>query len=213
MFLKKYKLNLIISTLFLVTMAYIESAVVVYLRALYYPSGFRFPLIDIPLFILYVEIGREIATIVMLWSVARLISKNYRECFAFFMYNFGMWDIWYYIWLKILINWPYSLLEWDVLFLIPLTWIGPVLAPLIVSLTLIFTSFVLLKHEYQNKPVYFKRKDWFLEILAGLIIILSFLWETDSIISKRIPASYPWWLFISGLGLGIIVFWRKVKKK
>jgi hypothetical protein len=210
--LNTYKPHLIVSTLFLIAMAYIEAAIVVYLRAAYYPSGFQFPLIDVPLAILLTEIGREVATIVMLWTVARLISKTGRECFAFFAYNFGVWDIWYYIWLKILINWPSSLLEWDVLFLIPLPWIGPVLAPVIVSAALIFSALVILKHEAQKKPVILGKAGWFLEILAGIIIVLSFLRETNTIITKEVPQDYPWWLFISGLGLGIVVFWRRVKK-
>src|ERR1700682_679599 len=35
-------------TIYVVAMAYVESAVVVYLRALYYPHGFDFPLATMP---------------------------------------------------------------------------------------------------------------------------------------------------------------------
>jgi hypothetical protein len=42
---------------------YIWSAVVVYLRALYYPRGFGFPLEEMSLFIYLIEVGREAATI------------------------------------------------------------------------------------------------------------------------------------------------------
>ena len=128
-------------------MAYLESAVVVYLREIYYPNGFSFPLQEITPFILIIEIGREIATIIMLFAVSYFMSKNKRELFAFFSFNFGMWDIWYYIWLKLLLDWPQSLLTWDVLFLIPVPWIAPVLAPILVSVSLIIASLIILKLE------------------------------------------------------------------
>ena len=193
-------------------MAYLESAIVVYLRALYYPSGFQFPLFDVPLSILLTEIGREIATIIMLWAVAKLISNNKRQCFAFFIYNFGIWDIWYYIWLKILINWPSSLLEWDILFLIPVPWVSPVLAPILISISFIFVGWLILKYEYRNKPIPINIKDWLIEILAAFIIILSFLWETKVVIEKGIPQYYPWWLLIFAMALGLFVFFRKFKE-
>jgi hypothetical protein len=193
-------------------MAYLESAVVVYLRIQYYPGGFHFPLVDIPIPILLIEIGREVATIIMIWSVAKLISKSRQECFAFFIYIFAIWDICYYLWLKLFIDWPGSLLEWDVLFLIPVPWIGPVLAPVIVSLSFILTAYLILKYEYKNKRIPLTKKDWMLEIGAGLIIVFTFFWETGTSISKGIPQYYPWWLFIATMILGLFVFFRRLHK-
>ena len=46
------------SAVFFVALAYIESSVVVYLRALYYPQGFGFPLEEMSLFIYLTEAGR-----------------------------------------------------------------------------------------------------------------------------------------------------------
>ncbi|HEX7880229.1 MAG TPA: hypothetical protein VF720_12515, partial [Candidatus Eisenbacteria bacterium] len=118
-------------------MGFLEAAVVVYLRLLYYPSGFDFPLVLLPSITVGVELGREAATIVMLWGVAELTGRNGVERFGWFSILFGVWDIIYYVALKAVLDWPASLLTWDVLFLIPLVWTGPVLAPVIVSIGLI----------------------------------------------------------------------------
>jgi len=103
--LKKHILNY---TIFAIAMAYLEAVVVVYLRELYYPDGFHFPLILIPAEIAWIEIGREAATIVMLWMVATLAAKNFRQKFAWFIFNFAVWDIFYYVWLKVMLDWPQS---------------------------------------------------------------------------------------------------------
>jgi len=189
-------------------MSYLEAAVVVYLRQLYYPDGFNFPMVIIPSFIYWVEIGREAATIIMLWAVAKLLAQKKREWFAFFSFNFGIWDIWYYIWLKILLNWPSSLLDWDILFLIPLPWTSPVLAPVIVSLALIIAAILILKYPLLK----LSRTDWILEAVAGLLIIWSFLLQINRIASGQLPENYCWSLFISGMVLGLVVFiYRLIK--
>jgi hypothetical protein len=46
-------------TIYAVAMAYVESAVVVYLRALYYPHGFDLPLVPMPPAMVAIETGRE----------------------------------------------------------------------------------------------------------------------------------------------------------
>ncbi|UCD35891.1 MAG: hypothetical protein JSU90_03395, partial [Nitrospiraceae bacterium] len=106
--------------LFSIAMAFVESAVVVYLRAIFYPEGFSFPLSIGTDEKILVEVVREVATIVMLLSIAGLAAHRLWERFACFMICFGIWDVFYYVWLKVLLDWPSSLFEWDVLFLIPL---------------------------------------------------------------------------------------------
>jgi hypothetical protein len=78
-----------------------------------------------------VEKVREIATIVVLLSIAYLAGQNWRQRLGAFLISFASWDIMYYVFLKILDNWPRSLLTKDVFFLIPVTWIGPVITPLV----------------------------------------------------------------------------------
>jgi hypothetical protein len=124
---------------FAVAMAYVEAAVVAYLRLLYYPDGFSIEgaasLQCVPPTALAIEIGREAATIVMLVAVAFLSAgKNWWVRLAHFMWAFAIWDIFYYVWLYVLLRWPPSPMTVDVLFLIPRPWIAPVFVPVVVSL-------------------------------------------------------------------------------
>lgn len=136
--------TIVVVSIFSVAMAALESAVVVYLRALYYPDGFTVALKMIDEEILLIEIMREAATLTMLLTVGYLAGKNLRERMAYFLLSFAVWDIFYYGWLKVFIGWPASVFEWDILFLIPITWLAPVLAPLICSATMLLLALVLL---------------------------------------------------------------------
>jgi hypothetical protein len=132
-------------TVFFIAMAYLESAVVVYLRAMYYPEGFGFPLVAMDRVLVDTEVGREIATMVMLLAPAALVTRSRLERFAWFCFGFGVWDIFYYVWLKVLLDWPAGLGDPDLLFLVPVPWVGPVWAPCVVSLGLIGLGVVLLR--------------------------------------------------------------------
>jgi hypothetical protein len=122
-------------TAFFIAMAFLESAVVVYLRALYYPEGFGFPLVPMDPALVATEMGREFATLVMLLAPAALVTRRALERFAWFCIGFGIWDIFYYVWLKVLLGWPASLAEPDLLFLLPVPWVGPVWAPCLISVS------------------------------------------------------------------------------
>jgi hypothetical protein len=209
---KSFHNKILLATLFAISMAYLESSIVVYLRELYYPEGFGFPLKEIPFHIVIIEIGREVATILMLFAYAKSIGQNVREVFAYFAFNFGMWDIWYYLWLKLLINWPASFLEWDILFLIPMPWIGPVMAPVLVSVGLIIAGYIFLRFEYKKRRILFRKTDWLLEVIAGCIIIASFLTNTTIYEANFIPGAYNWWLFFTGFAPGISLFAIRVIK-
>ena len=197
---------------FAAAMAYLESAVVVYLRLLYYPEGFHFPLIVIPAPVALAEIGREAATIIMLWFIARMAGQNFKERFALFIYAFGVWDILYYIWLKVLLNWPHSWLDWDILFLIPIPWTGPWLAPVIVSLGFIAASVVILKYPHKFPDKILSKGEWTLQIAAAAFILLTFFWESGKVLQNGIPAYYPWWIFVIAFLTGIGVFLRRYLK-
>ncbi len=84
-----------------------------------------------------VEMFREAATIIMLFSVSYIAGRNWRQRLGAFLVSFAVWDITYYIYLKLLDNWPASLLTKDIFFLIPVPWVGPVITPLLIS-TLLF---------------------------------------------------------------------------
>ena len=155
--------------IFAITFAFVEAAVVVYLRHLL-GIGFKPPQVSkeqilflIPGIafldpntavsvireseILRVEQLREVATIIMFFSVAVLAAKNWREKFAYFLLAFGIWDIFYYVFLRLIIGWPQSFADLDIFFLLPVPWIGPVITPLIVSSVLVLTAFIILKRK------------------------------------------------------------------
>ena len=199
-------------SLFAIAMAYLEAAVVVYLRALYYPDGFAFPLKMIPFQILAVEIGREAATIVMLVTMGVIAGRNFGQRFSCFIFSFGVWDIFYYIWLKVLCNWPDSLLEWDILFLIPVTWTGPVLAPVIISLSMIVAAILILHLAARGVEFKLNLLEWGLEFLAAAGIFVSFVLDCKNIMNGGLPNPFRWEIFLGGELLGIIVFVQRYVK-
>jgi hypothetical protein len=193
--------------LFTTAMAYIESAVVVYLREIYYPHGFEFPLEIAPLSgIIAVEIGREASTILILAAIGFFNGRTRLERLAYTMIAFGLWDVFYYVWLKVFINWPPALLTWDVLFLIPLPWVSPVLAPVLVSLALIGAGLGIIRLTEKGITLRLTALAWAAEIAAGLVIILSFLLDVKNISEGGYPNPFNWWVFSIGLGGGLGIF-------
>ena len=152
--------------IFSIAMAALEAAVVVYLRALYYPGEFTVAFRLIDEHVLLVELVREAATLVMLLSVGFIAGKNFNERLAWFLLSFAIWDISYYAWLKVFIDWPSTLVDWDILFLIPVTWIGPVAAPLICSMIMIILSITFLR------PNLTVPKSVWMFIFAGVLLTL-----------------------------------------
>lgn len=193
-------------TIFAIAMAYVESAVVVYLRAIFHPDGSIFPLKAFIDYKITVEVFREAATIVMLLTVAHLAGKNFQERFASLMLAFGVWDIFYYVWLKVLIDWPASLLDWDILFLIPLPWIGPVIAP--VSISVLMIIFGILIARLSDKGTAFRPAlVSFILALAGVIIVLySFMYDTGATLHGHMPKPYRYELLIIGNGMFLSSF-------
>lgn len=201
--------TLIIVTLFSIAMGFMESAVVIYLRALYYPHGFTFPMVPTSDTVFRTEILRELATIIMLACIGIISGKRLTERFAFFIFSFAIWDICYYLFLKWLIDWPESLLTWDILFLIPLPWYGPVLAPCLISLTMMVLAILILSAEQKNSKVKIMKPDWIWMIVASIVFIASFTIEfikwfikgghaLNTMGFEFIPNSYNWWLFLTG---------------
>ena len=144
-------MRLVILTVFAVAMAFVEAAVVVYLRGLFYPEGFYATLAAFPVLYYGTEVFREAATIIMLATVAILAARRgWWERGAYFLLCFGVWDIFYYVWLYVLLEWPPSLLTSDVLFLIPVPWVAPVIAPVIASVVMIVVSFWILARKTRS---------------------------------------------------------------
>lgn len=159
---------------FAVSMGYFESAIVIYLREIVYPNGFAFPLQPISSNLATTEIYREAFSLLMLLAAGVLAGRTKITRFAYFMFAFAVWDIFYYIFLKLLINWPDSLMTMDILFLLPITWIGPVLAPCLLSCLMIVFAMLILYFASFNKPILLKASElWFL-MTGSFIVIVSF---------------------------------------
>ena len=140
----KRKIELAVLIIFAVAMAYVEAMVVVYLRRLFpltdwsHLSSYK----DLCAFVTrsgirWSEQTREFATMVMLVSIAFFFGKNMRERVAGFLIAFGIWDIFYYLFLYLWLRWPENLLTWDILFLIPCPWVSPIIVPVCISLVII----------------------------------------------------------------------------
>ena len=202
------KRKLIWAGIFAVTMGYFEAALVEYMRELYYPEGFAFPVKGIPIPFLLIELGREIASIAMLVSVGALAGCCFIDRFAVFMYIFGVWDITYYAFLKVFENWPPSIFTWDLLFLLPIPWIGPVWAPVLVSVALIWAAICIWRRLEKGKIVKPTPMEWIGETVAGLIIFGSFISGFQVVLRKEIPQTFPWYIWLAGMTIGILIFIR-----
>ena len=189
-----------------VAFGYIEAAVVVYLREIYYPEGFAFPLVIIQDRIMLTEVLREAATLLIIWVTVCLAYKRLQSRIASFVVLFGIWDIFYYIFLKLLLNWPENLGTWDILFLIPAPWVGPIWAPVLVSIGFIYTGTAILMRNHQKHFLHFDRRFILLELFAALLIIVSFIIPGLSVIEQSLPTHFPWYLFLTGFLTGIGVF-------
>lgn len=206
--------------LFGVSFGYVEAAVVTYSGALYEPLRQRFypnhPPSDVfPLLterqlkeagpeqlrLLKTELAREAATLVMLGAVAVGVGRNGMQTLAGFLITFGTWDISFYAFLKLLHGWPASLLTWDLLFLLPVPWAAPVLAPVLVSLSMIGAGLALL-----GRRVRLGLFHWLGLLTAGVVLVMVFTWDFRNIAGGGLPRSFNWPLFALGEAIALATF-------
>jgi len=225
--------TVLLLTLFSVAMGFLEASVVVYLRQLYYPKGFQFPLVPIPSNIALVEFLREAATLIMLFVIGVIAGRNTSQRFSFFLFCFAVWDIFYYLSLRALLSWPESLFTNDILFVIPVPWVGPVLAPCLVSLTMIAITLCVIYFHERDITVTINRREWLLFLAGSIVIIISFtkdymqyvllngdtsVWTPMSNqglfseVSKYMPPSFSWPLFLAGELLLCMGIWMMVNR-
>ncbi len=190
--------------LYAIAMALVEAAVVVHLRHVYYPND---PLTIFPLALMRpadfaLELGRELATIVMIAAVAWLAEKTWMRRFAAFVLVFGLWDVFYYLWLKVAIGWPRCWLEWDVLFLIPWLWLGPWLAPVAIAVLFVAWAVPLLLSERQRRFTTARLLTFVAGALIDLVTFLAPAWPL--VLQGRDaargfePRAFQWPLFFLG---------------
>lgn len=206
--------KLIWLTLFAIAMAHVEASLVIHLRSLYYPHN---PLAIFPLSLLShrdlaIELTRELATMVMILSVAFLAEKSFNRIFAAFVYVFGLWDLFYYLWLKLMLGWPVSWFEWDVLFLIPWPWFGPWIAPVLIALLFfIWGGWILLK----KTEIKFTQLTSVMFVVGMLLTLGTFLLpavpllpEGEAAFRGYQPDKFLWIIFFPGYVLMAWSLWR-----
>ena len=193
-------------TLFGISIGYFEAAVVADLRTIFCSDNNLFPLCLKCNRLGLIEIGREFFSLVILVAVASLAGRDSKTRIACFAILFGLWDIFYYVFLKLIINWPESLLTWDLLFLIPVPWVAPVIAPVLVSLAFIGGGFLVLR--MSARGIMWRCNRWCVIgfLLATIIIFWSFCLDWRHIAGGGLPRSFPWGIFCAGELLLIGVF-------
>jgi hypothetical protein len=202
----------------------VEAVVVVDLRAILSPSAGRSdPLSAAELFpftpidrlgqtdpvaarLMKIEVIREAATLVLLAGLGLAVGRTFLQRFSAFLVAFAIWDLSYYLFLRWLLGWPASAWTWDILFLLPVPWVAPVLAPAIVAATMAVAGSAVIVWEASGRPFRVSTRDWTVTVLGGLLLITSFCWDWRNIASGGMPNPFPWPLFLAGEGIGLAGF-------
>ncbi len=157
---------------------------------------------------LLIEIGREAATIVILAGTALAIAKDLGEWGAAFVIAVGTWDITFYLFLKTLLNWPASPFTWDIFFIIPVPWVSPVLAPVVVSAAMIGAGVWHLRREATHNPIRLGRWNWAGIVVGAATIIASFTVDYRNVVGGGMPYPFHWALFGIGLTIALLGYAR-----
>ncbi len=210
--------------MFAAAMAWVEAAVVVYLRTLIsrlepYQSNPLPQTADLGT----TELVREAATLVMLAMVGGLAGGTGRQRLGYAMIAFGVWDILYYAWLRLICGWPASLFDWDILFLLPMPWWGPVLAPVLVAALMTIGGTLISQFEGPAGGLWPSRLAWGLNLGGVALALYVFMAEAlraaaggVEAVRNALPQTFDWRLFLVALALLaapiIEVSWQLVKK-
>ncbi len=194
---------------FAIAMAWVEAASVYYIRALVgriepYQAN-PLPIDDA---LGYVELWREASTLVMIATLGVLAGRTWRHRAGYAALAFGIWDIFYYVFLRVMTGWPRTLLDWDILFLLPLPWWGPVLAPVSIALLMIVWGTFATQSRDDADHVAGASWTWALAgagIVLALGIFMTDAWQAlpdgREAILQVLPARFNWPLFSVALAL------------
>lgn len=190
-------------------MAWVESAVVFYLRTMVDRID-PYQVYPLPVAggLGRAEMVREAATLIMLLMVGLLAGRSWRSRLGYAAIAFGVWDILYYAFLKVICGWPHSLLDWDVLFLIPVPWWGPVLAPACIALLMVLWGTLAARHDLQPHPAGINWKVWAVNLLGTVLALYLFMADTFRAVHHGLedlrhflPTHFNWPLFSVALVL------------
>jgi hypothetical protein len=196
--------------IFAAAMAWVESAVVFYLRTMVdrIEPHQAMPL-PLATGLGRAELVREAATLVMLLAVGILAGRTWRSRWGYFALAFGVWDIFYYVFLKVICGWPHSLLDWDVLFLIPMPWWGPVLAPSLIALLMVTWGTIESRGNSRRQGLHpIEWRLWMLCAVGMGLALYSFMADNLRVARQGLnawrnvlPVEFNWPLFCIGLAL------------
>ena len=189
-----------------VAFAIVEAAIVTAYRSLLDPQGLRFPLLPLPANLAGLERWREAATLFLLAAAASLASRRAVPATAAFFFLFGVWDLTYYATLRYSLHWPQSWGDWDLLFLLPVPWLGPVYAPMLVACVLVAAGSVVLQHESRRGPFRVQRLHLLAAAAGGTLIVWSFVATPSGRALAAVPARYPYEWLLLGLAVGLTAF-------
>jgi hypothetical protein len=189
---------------FAIAMAWMEAATVFYLRTL---VGRIQPYQPVPLpmndALGTVELWREAFTLVMIATTGMLAGRTWRRRWGYAALACGVWDIFYYVFLHLISGWPTTLLDWDILFLLPLPWWGPVLAPVSIAIVMIVWG-TLVTQSDDGAPD--ARWTWALASLGIALALATFMadaWRAmpggREAVLRVLPTRFNWPVFVVAL--------------
>ena len=188
-----------------IAFAYVEAAAVVYLRVV---VGVEDLVRDVSTYdpsIAATELGREAATLLLLLAAGWAAGRNLQSRLGFAFYTFGIWDIFYYLWLKVLLDWPRSLLDTDILFLIPLPWWGPVLSPVLIALLCMAGGSFAVIRDGRGDNVRLTLAEWVSVVVGTLLVLGAFMADalvllpaTAEDLNRLRPGPFRWGVDLPG---------------
>jgi hypothetical protein len=192
---------------FAVGMAWVEAACVYYLRVMVdRVEPYQADPLPMRGIIGEVELVREGATLLMLATTGLLAGRTWRARLGYAAIAFGSWDIFYYVFLRIISGWPGSLFDWDILFLLPLPWWGPVLAPVSIATLMIGWGTLVIQWPDRTPATRFTWAAWVVSGAGILIALAVFMADAiralpggiDAVRQVR-PAAFNWPVFGAAL--------------
>ena len=196
--------------LFAGAMAWMESATVVYLRTLVGRlEPYQAHPLPIDAHLSGIEVAREAATLAMLFAAGWLAGSTRPRRFGYFLVAFGVWDLLYYAFLAVMGPWPHTVWDWDILFLIPLPWWGPLLAPCLVAALMVLLGTLLTQGHPSSVQRWPARWSWATCVSGAVLALLVFMADalglalagraTGTALSGALPTAFHWPPFLLSL--------------
>jgi len=194
----------LVVVLYAAAMAYVEAAVVLYLRTMVDRlDPYQSPPVTLPDHLVRAEMVREVATLIMLFAVGWLAGRTWRSRLGYTLVAFGVWDILYYVYLVPLSGWPRSLLDWDILFLLPLPWWGPVLAPVSIAVLMVLGGTLVSRFDRPERALWPGPRAWGANLVGVALALYVFM--ADAIgaagggakaVAQVLPTRFNWPVFV-----------------